>query len=203
MLFWLSGGANRGASSDSLRCPHPAGIHSPLSISEPSTTRGPGFLNGRSKEFQCDVVRVTAGQPGAVSGINYATIGDTEFFEPNLPRLNITSSCTGKRQVVETNSTFIKRAGVRRIGKLVKSDDGLTSDKQDSASKWAGAFVQHQLHSEESFVPLDTAVEITDCQSHVGDRRKLRHGGLLIEPKISGRQPFLPGGALFAGKGCH
>src|ERR1700683_3734902 len=100
MLFWLSGGANRGASSDSLRCPHPAGIHSPLSISNPPPREvGPGFLNGRSKEFQCDVVRVTAGQPRAVSGINDATIGDTEFFEPNLPRLNITSSCTGKRQV--------------------------------------------------------------------------------------------------------
>jgi hypothetical protein len=78
--------------------------------------------------------------------------------------------------VVKTNSTFIKRTGVRRIGKLMKPNEGLTFDKPDSASKWAGAFVQDELHVEESFVPRNTAVEIIDRKSHVGDCRELRHG---------------------------
>lgn len=45
--------------------------------------RGPGLLNDRSKEFQCNVVRITAGQPRAVIGIDNATVGDTELFQPD------------------------------------------------------------------------------------------------------------------------
>jgi hypothetical protein len=97
--------------------------------------------------------------------------------------------------VVQTNSTFIKRKGVGGIGKLVKADQGLTSDQPDSSSKWSRAFVQEHLHVEESFVSLDTAVKITDCQSHVGDRRDLKHGSLLVEPMTCRRRSFLPGGA--------
>ena len=33
-------------------------------------------------------------------------------------------------------------------------------------------FVPVKRHAEESFVPLDTAVEITDCQGHVCDGGK-------------------------------
>jgi hypothetical protein len=47
----------------------------PSSIS----TALPDLLNGRSEEFQCDVVRVPAGQPGAVVGIDDATVYDSEL----------------------------------------------------------------------------------------------------------------------------
>jgi hypothetical protein len=43
--------------------------------------------------------------------------------------------------VVQANSTLIEGKTVGRIGKLVKSDEGLTSDDPDSASKWTGIFV--------------------------------------------------------------
>jgi hypothetical protein len=142
-------------------------------------------LGGRSKEFQCDVVRVTAGQCRAVIGIDDATVGDSELFEPDLPSLQIISPSTCERQVVQTNATFIKWKGVRGIGKLVESDEGLTSDKPDGSSEWSGAFVHEHLHVEEAFVPPDTAVEITHRQRDMGDRRELKHGSLLVEPMIS------------------
>ena len=40
--------------------------------------------------------------------------------------------------MVQTNSALIEGESVSWIGKLVKSDEGLTSDKPDSASKWTG-----------------------------------------------------------------
>jgi hypothetical protein len=64
----------------------------------------------------------------------------------------------------------------------VKSDEGLTSDEPDSASKWTGLFVQDQLSVEESLVPQDTAVEIADCQGHMGDCQEFGHVRLLIGP---------------------
>ncbi len=46
----------------------------------------------------------------------------------------------------QANATLIKGKSVSRIGeKLVKSDEGLTSDDPDSASKCTGLFVQNQL----------------------------------------------------------
>jgi hypothetical protein len=54
----------------------------------------------------------------------------------------------------------------------VKSDESLTSDEPDSASKWTGIFVQDQLGVEEPLVPKDAAVEIADGQSHMGDCRE-------------------------------
>jgi hypothetical protein len=62
--------------------------------------------------------------------------------------------------VVQANSTLIEGKSVSRIEKLVKSDEGLTSDEPDSASKWTGLFVQDQLGVEESLVPQDTAEAI-------------------------------------------
>jgi hypothetical protein len=58
----------------------------------------------------------------------------------------------------------------------VKSDERLTSDNPDSSSERAGAFVSVKRHVEESFVPLDTLVEITDRQSHVCNGWQIRHG---------------------------
>lgn len=62
--------------------------------------------------------------------------------------------------MVQANSTLIEGKSVSRIEKLVKSDEGLTSDEPDSASKWTGLFVQDQLSVEESLVPQDTAEAI-------------------------------------------
>ncbi len=83
--------------------------------------------------------------------------------------------------MVQTNSTLIERKGVRWIGEFMKPDERLTFDKPDSSSKGARAFVPVKHHAEELFVPLDTAVEITDRQSHVCDGRKVRHGNLLVK----------------------
>jgi hypothetical protein len=66
--------------------------------------------------------------------------------------------------VVQANSTLIEGKSVSRIEKLVKSDEGLTSDEPDSASKWTGLFVQDQLSVEESLVPQDTAEAIVNIQ---------------------------------------
>ncbi len=150
-------------------------------LSTGRTVATPDSLRGRGEEFQCDVVGVTAGQPRAVIGIDDAPVGDTEFFEPGHPCLEIATTSTGERQVVQTNSTFIKREGVSWIGEFVQTNERLTFDKPDSSSKRAGAFVSVKHHAEESFVPLDTAVEITDRQRHVSDRRELGHGGPLME----------------------
>jgi hypothetical protein len=42
---------------------------------------------------------------------------------------------------------------------------------------------------EEAFVPLDAAVEVTDRQSHMGDRRELTLGSLLIAAREPNAQP--------------
>jgi hypothetical protein len=81
--------------------------------------------------------------------------------------------------VVQANSTLIEGKTVGRIGKLMKSDEGMTSDQPDSASKWTGIFVQDQLGVEKPLVPRDTAVEIADRQSHMGDGREFGHVSLL------------------------
>ncbi len=77
--------------------------------------------------------------------------------------------------MVQANSTFIEGNGIRWIGESVQPDERLTFNKPDSSSKRARAFVPVQRHVEESFVPMDTAVEVTDCQGHMGDRRDLKH----------------------------
>ena len=90
--------------------------------------------------------------------------------------------------MIQANSTLIEGKSVSRIGKLVKSDEGLTSDKPDGASKWTGLFVQDQLGVEEPLVPQDTAVEIANGQSHMGDCHKFGHVSLLIGPTRDDRK---------------
>jgi hypothetical protein len=94
--------------------------------------------------------------------------------------------------MVQTNSTLIEWKGVGWIGKFVKPDEGLTFVKPDCSSKWARAFVPLKRHAEESFVPLDAAIEITDCQSHVRDGRQVRHENLLVKGMNRSCGSFLP-----------
>ncbi len=97
--------------------------------------------------------------------------------------------------MIHTNSALIERKGVRSIGKFVKPDERLAFDKPDSSSKRARVFVPMKGHVEESFVPLDTAVEITDCQSHVCDGRQVRHRSLLVKGMNCYRRSFWPASA--------
>ena len=155
------------------------------------TPRGP-FLKSGSEEFQSDVVRVTAREPRAVAGIDDSAIFDTEFRQPEFPRLKLISASTGEGQMVQTNSTLIERTRVRWIGEFVKPDERLTFDKPDSSSKRAGVFVPLKRHVEESFVPPDTAVEITDCQRHLCDGRQVGHRSLLVRGMNRCRRSFWP-----------
>ena len=82
--------------------------------------------------------------------------------------------------MVQPDSTLVEGEGVSRIGKFVKPDERLPFDDPDSPSKWGRVFVPLKRHVEESFVPLDAAVEIADRQSHVCDGRHVRHGSLLV-----------------------
>jgi hypothetical protein len=79
----------------------------------------------------------TSGQSRAVIGVDNATVGDTEFVEPDLSRFQITSTSTGERQVIQTNTTFVERRDVGGVRKLMKPDQGLTSDKPDRSTKWS------------------------------------------------------------------
>jgi len=58
-----------------------------LNFDPAPTPRDPELLNGRSEEFQCDVVRVTAGQTGTVISIDDATVGDIDLLGPDHPWL--------------------------------------------------------------------------------------------------------------------
>ena len=69
---------------------------------------------------------------------------------------------------------LVEREVVSRIGKLVKPYNSLTSDKPNNASEWARIFVPNRLGVKKSRVRRDTAAEIADCQSHMGDCRTLR-----------------------------
>src|SRR5580698_804905 len=87
--------------------------------------------------------------------------------------------------MVQANSTLIEGESVSWIGKLVESDEGSTSDTPDSASKWPRLFVQDHLGVEDSLVPRDTAVEIADCQSHMGDSGGFGHVSLLADRRVT------------------
>jgi hypothetical protein len=110
--------------------------------------------------------------------------------------------------VVQANSTLIEGESVSWIGKLVESDEGLTSDEPDSASKWPRLLVKDQLGVEDSLVPRDTAVEIADCQSHMGDYRGFGHVSLLVDGHVTTVlqaqtvHPFPPAYLRNPG-GCH
>jgi hypothetical protein len=67
----------------------------------------------------------------------------------------------------------------------MKPDERLIFDEPDGASKRTGAFVSVKLHFEESLVPVDASVEITDCQSHVCNGRQLGHESLLLKVRTS------------------
>jgi hypothetical protein len=129
------------------------------------------LLKGGSEEFQGDVVWVTTRKPRAVAGVDDSTIVDTEFGQPERPRLKLVSASTGECQMVQTDSTLIERESVRWIGEFVKPHECLSFDKPDSSPKRAGAFVPMKFHVEESFVPLNAAFKITHRQGHVCDGR--------------------------------
>ncbi len=88
--------------------------------------------------------------------------------------------------MVEANTTLVERKRVYRIGKLVQSDEGSASHEPDGASKGTGFIVYRQFGVEESLVPHDSAVEIADRQSDVGDGRDLGHGRLLHRSVVGG-----------------
>ena len=54
--------------------------------------------------------------PDPVAGIDDSTVVDAEFGQPDLPHLELVPASIGERQMVQTNSTLIKRTGVRWIG---------------------------------------------------------------------------------------
>ena len=83
--------------------------------------------------------------------------------------------------MVQTNSALIEGEVVGWIGEFVEPDERLTFDEPTSSSERSGAFVPVKRHFEESFVSPDTAVEITDGQSHVCDGRQVRHGNPLVK----------------------
>src|ERR1700728_1831678 len=87
--------------------------------------------------------------------------------------------------MVQADSTLIEGESVGWIGKLGESDERSTSDTPDSASKLPRLFLQDHLCVEDSLVPRDTAVEIADCQSHMGDYRGFGHGSLLADRRVT------------------
>ena|ERR1700685_3457891 len=97
--------------------------------------------------------------------------------------------------MVQTYSTLIEGKCVRWIGEFVKPDERLTFDQPDSSSKPARAFIPVKRYVEESFVPLDAAVEITDRQSDVCDGRQVRHGILLMKGVNRSRRSLWPASA--------
>jgi hypothetical protein len=139
-------------------------------------------LGGRHEELQGNVVGITEGQRRAVIGIHDTAIGNPEFSQPEFPRFELISTTAVKSQIVQTYSTLIEGDAVGLVRKLMKSDERVTSDEPDCSSKWAGTLVQEHLGLEQALVPRNTAVEITDSESHMGDCRNLGHGVRLAEP---------------------
>ena len=60
-----------------------------------------GTYRRRCEELQCDVVRISTGEPRPVRGVDDTAVGDTESVEPDLPSLELCPTATGKGEVVQ------------------------------------------------------------------------------------------------------
>src|SRR5689334_9144403 len=133
-------------------------------------------LAGRREELQRNVVGVAEGKPRPVRCVDDAPVNNSELVELRLPRLQLRAVGTSEREVVQSNPTLIERASCG-IRELVEADKR-AADRPYDVTERSGVLVQYRLRSEQLLVPRNTAVQIADGKSDVGDRRKVGHGVL-------------------------
>src|SRR6478735_7692247 len=78
--------------------------------------------------------------------------------------------------MVEPDPALVERTG-GRVRELVQADERATDGPYDVTER-SRVLVEHRLRSEQPLVPRNAAIQITDGQSDVSDRRKVRHGVL-------------------------
>jgi hypothetical protein len=123
----------------------------------------------RQKELKLNVVRVPKCEAGPVWSIQDLTVLDTQGIETCWPGFEFFSTGATKGDVVESNPKFIEHVAFKLMLIFVDCEHWLRPERR---SKTVILDDANRRRPEEAFVPLDTSLEIGNCQGVMVESRE-------------------------------
>ena len=135
----------------------------------------------RREELKGNSVRVAEGDPGAVVGVLDPAVPDAELVQARDPRPQLVTVAAGERNMIKASAMLVESVtcgpGMGMQAKQLPS-----AEREHGVVKAPGllVLVQDRPGTQQLAVPAGAPVKVSHGHGDMGDRRELRHSGLLI-----------------------
>src|SRR5208337_407088 len=127
-------------------------------------------------------VRVAEGDPGAVMGVLDSAVRDAELVQARGPGLQLIAVAAGERNMIQAGAVLVESVTCG-LGVGMQAEQLPSAEREHGVVKAPGllVLVQDRLGGQQPAIPAGASLEVSHGHSDMGDRRELRHGGLLID----------------------
>jgi hypothetical protein len=155
---------------------------------------------GRREELERYAVWITEGDSRAVVGVLDPAVRDAQLIQARGPGLQLTAVTAGEGNMIQAGTTLIEpvTCGLRV---RVQAEQLPAAEREYGVVKSSGllVLVENGLGAQQPAVPASASLQISHRHSDVGDRRELRHSGLLTDGATCARLPRSHARLLLAG----
>jgi len=109
---------------------------------------------------------------------------DAQLVQTRDPRLQLTAVTAGEGDMIQAGATLVESV-TRGTGVGMQAEQLPAADREHGVVKAADLLVliENGLGGQQRTIPARASLKISHCHSDVGDRRELRHGGLLMDDR--------------------
>src|SRR5262249_45290822 len=134
----------------------------------------------RREEFQGDSVRVAEGDPGAVMGVLDPAVDDAELVQARGPCPQLITVAAGERDMIKAGAVLVEPVTPGPGGGM-QAEQLPAADREHGVVEVPGllVFVQDRPAAQQFAVPAGASLKVSHGHGDMGDRREVRHGGLL------------------------
>jgi hypothetical protein len=136
----------------------------------------------RREELERYAVWITEGDSRAVAGVLDPAVRDAQLIQARGPGLQLTAITAGEGNMIQAGTMLIEpvTCGLRV---RVQAEQLPAAEREYGVVKSSGllVLVENGPGAQQPAVPASASLQISHRDSDVGDRRELRHSGLLTD----------------------
>ena len=145
---------------------------------------------GRREELERNSIRIAEGNPGAVVGVLYSAVRNAQLVQACGPRQQLTAITAGEGNMIQAGAMLVEYVTCS-LGMRMQAEQLPSTEREHGVMKAPSllVLVENGLGGQQLAVPASASIEISHRHGDMGDRRKLRHSGLLTD---GGNVEWLP-----------
>jgi hypothetical protein len=139
-------------------------------------------LGRRREELERYAVWITEGDSRAVVGVLDSAVRDAQLIQARGPGLQLIAVTAGEVNMIQAGTMLVEPVTCG-LGVRMQAEQLPAADREYGVVKSSGllVLVENGPASQQPAVPASASLQISHRHSDVGDRRELRHSGLLID----------------------